>query len=275
LFFIILTIYYFVQLFFVKSFLFIQLFFLAFFVDSFAQPDTGLVYVPAGSFKMGSKHGEADEQPVHKVKISGFYIGKYEVTNREFVEFLNIKGNQFEHNVLWINTDGHWRNLECRIKEKDGKFFVAKEFENYPVNFVSWYAADAYCKWKGGRLPTEAEWEYIVKKFPLLNDSIDAHSWHSANSGNKIHKIAQTKANSLGIYDLQGNLWEWCADWYDNRFYEKSKRKNPLNNTPNDYKVIRGGSWANDKSMMNKSNRNAIKPNINKINVGFRIAYDE
>jgi formylglycine-generating enzyme required for sulfatase activity len=258
-----------------KIFFIIPLLFFISCFNLYAQPDTGLVYVPSGSFKMGSKHGETDEQPVHKVKISGFYIGKYEVTNREFVEFLNAKGNQFEHNVLWINTDGHWRNLKCRINEKDGKFFVDKAYEYYPVNFVSWYGANAYCKWKGGRLPTEAEWEYIVKKYPLIKDSIDTHSWHSANSNNQIHKIAQAKPNILGIYDLLGNLWEWCADWYDNRFYEISNRKNPLNNTPNDYKVIRGGSWANDKSMLNISNRNAIKPNINKVNVGFRIAYDE
>jgi len=257
-----------------KRVLFLLFFVCLFITNSFAQPDTGLVYVPSGSFKMGSKTGEADEQPVHKVKISGFYIGKYEVSNREFAEFLNVKGNQFEHNVLWINIDGHWRDLKCRIYEKDSSFFVEKGYEDYPVNFVSWDAANAYCKWKGGRLPTEAEWEYIAKKFSHSPDSLEYYHWHAANSENKIHKIGAGTANLLGIYNLQGNLWEWCADWYDNHYYEKSPRKNPLNMVPNDYKVIRGGSWANNKKMLNPSNRNAIKPNINKINVGFRIAYD-
>ena len=237
--------------------------------------DTKLVYVPKGKFKMGSKLGEQDEQPVHKVKISAFYMSKYEITNREFAEFLNAKGNRFEQNVLWINTDGNWRDLRCRIYEKNGKFFVEKGYEDYPVNFVSWYGANAYCKWKGGRLPTEAEWEYVAKKFAGDSDSLSVTAWHSGNAKAKIHRVGAGKANRIGIYDLQGNLWEWCADWYDYNFYTKSPKKNPVNTKVNDYKVIRGGSWANEKEMLNPSNRNAIKPNINKINIGFRIVFDQ
>jgi formylglycine-generating enzyme required for sulfatase activity len=240
--------------------------------------DSSLVFVKGGTFKMGSKTGEEDELPVHKVKLSDFYIGKYEVTNGEFVVFLNEKGNQYEDHALWIKPEGKWRNLKCRIYEKDSAFFVEKGYEQYPVNFVNWYGANEYCKWKGGRLPTEAEWEYAAiggkdakRGIPL---PVEEKAWYSVNSNNKIHKVGTKKPNVLGIYDMQGSLWEWCADWYDAKYYELSDRKNPLNKMKSDYRVIRGGSWANDEKMLCITNRNAIKPKINKINLGFRVVYD-
>jgi len=240
--------------------------------------DSSLVFVKGGTFKMGSKTGEEDELPVHKVKLSDFYIGKYEVTNGEFVVFLNEKGNQYEDHALWIKPEGKWRNLKCRIYEKDSAFFVEKGYEQYPVNFVNWYGANEYCKWKGGRLPTEAEWEYAAiggkdakRGIPL---PVEKKAWYSVNSNNKIHKVGTKKPNVLGIYDMQGSLWEWCAEWYDAKYYELSDRKNPLNKIKSDYRVIRGGSWANDEKMLCITNRNAIKPKINKINLGFRIVYD-
>jgi len=245
--------------------------------------DSTLVFVEGGVFKMGSKNGESDEIPVHKVKLSDFYISKYEVTNQEFFEFLNEKGNKYENHAYWINTDGKWRNLKCRIKQKDSIFFVTEGYENHPVNFVSWYGANAYCKWKGGRLPTEAEWEFAARggvetrhgvSLQPRGNNIDKYAWYSTNSNNKIHKTGTKNPNSFGIYDMQGSLWEWCSDWYDPTYYSKSKRKNPKNLSQTDYKVMRGGSWANDVTMLRITNRNALKPGINKINLGFRIVYD-
>ncbi len=239
--------------------------------------DSTLVFVKGGTFKMGSKLGEKDELPVHKVKISDFYIGKHEVTNSEFVEFLNEKGNIYEHNSYWINVKGHWRDLKCNIYQKNNYFFVEQGYENYPVNYVNWYGANAYCKWKGGRLPTEAEWEYASTNYKnnANNRNIDEIAWYSVNSDNKIQQVGAKKPNAFGIYDMQGNLWEWCSDWYNAEYYAKSKRKNPQNLVKADYKVMRGGSWANDKTMLRISNRNAVKPNTNKINLGFRIVYEK
>ncbi len=246
--------------------------------------DSTIIFVKGGSFKMGKKEGEKDEIPVHKVKLSDFYIGKYEVTNKEFVQFLNEKGNQYKDHAYWINTKGKWRDLICRIFEENNTFKVEKGYENHPVNFVNWYGANAYCKWKGGRLPTEAEWEYAAKggyvkthghnSLQSPDNNIGDFAWFSANSSNKIHQIGTKKPNILGIYDMQGSLSEWCSDWYDVQYYSKSKRKNPVNIINADYKVLRGGSWANDKAMLRITNRNALNPNVNKINLGFRIAFD-
>jgi len=244
--------------------------------------DSTLVFVKGGVFKMGSTNGEKDEIPVHRVKISDFFIGKYEVSNIEFVQFLNKKGNKYENHAYWINTSGKWRNLKCRIFENNNVFFVEIGYENHPVNFVSWYGANEYCKWKGGRLPTEAEWEYAAKggvetrhalSLQPPDYNINNFVWYSANSNNKINQIGTKKPNVLGIYDMLGSLWEWSSDWYDAEYYSKSKRKNPQNIIKADYKVMRGGSWANDKTMLRISNRNAVNPNSNKINLGFRIVF--
>jgi len=253
--------------------------------------DSTLIFVKGGSFKMGDRNCEKDELPRHRVKLSDFYIGKYEVSNIEFAEFLNIKGNQYNDHSYWINTKGIWRDLKCRIFAENNKFIVEKRYENHPVNFVSWYGANAYCKWKGGRLPTEAEWEYAAKggvethspipntfgsraSLPPPPNNIGDFAWYSSNSDNKINEVGNKKPNVLGIYDMQGSLWEWCSDWYDAKYYAKSKRKNPQNLDKADYKVLRGGSWANDKEMLRITNRNALNPNTNKINLGFRIVYD-
>ena len=245
--------------------------------------DSTLIFVKGSTFKIGDKIGEKDEIPVHRVKLSDFYIGEYEVTNAQFVQFLNKKGNQYEDHSYWINIDGKWRGLKCRIYFNSNEFFVEKGFENHPVNFVSWYGANAYCKWKDGRLPTEAEWEYAARggvdtRHTLYlqprGNIVDEYAWYSSNSDNIINEVGNKKPNALGIYDMQGSLWEWCSDWYDAKFYVKSKRKNPQNLNKADYKVLRGGSWANDKEMLRLTNRNALNPNTNKINLGFRIVYE-
>jgi sulfatase modifying factor 1 len=240
-----------------------------------------LVFIEKGAFKRGDKNGEVDEKPVRKIKIESFYIGKYEVSNSEFVEFLNVNGNQVEGNTQWINLDGKWNNLKCRIYEKNNRFFVEEGYEYFPVNFVSWYGAKAYCLWKGGRLPTEAEWEYVAKggkysKKQIIKEfekNISKYSWYFYNSDNQMHKRGQKASNTLGLFDIYGNLWEWCSDFYNANYYTTKINKNPQGPISGDYKVIRGGSWTNKEEMMRISNRNAINPNSNKINLGFRIAF--
>ncbi|MFN8254726.1 MAG: SUMF1/EgtB/PvdO family nonheme iron enzyme [Bacteroidales bacterium] len=241
--------------------------------------DTSVVFISGGKLKLGFKHGEPDEKPSRKIGIKGFFIGKYEVSNVEFALFLNEKGNQFEGNGQWINLEGKWNDIKCRIYFSDSLFKVEKGFENYPVNFVSWYGANAYCKWKNGRLPTEAEWEYTARfnEKELTNlDSLEAgnYGWHKFNSEENIHKSGLKKPTSAGIYDIMGNLWEWCADYYDASYYKKRPRNNPAGPEHGDFRVIRGGAWTNGPAMMRITNRNAINPNSNKINVGFRIVYD-
>ncbi len=245
------------------------------------QFDSRLVFIKGGHIKMGNRNGEIDEQPSKKIKIKSFYIGKYEVSNYEFIDFLNANGNQFEGNTIWTNLNGQWDNLKCHIYLKDSIFKVENGFEKYPVNFVSWFAANAYCKWKGGRLPTEAEWEYAAKVGSLnkknwnkTDSTIDDYAWHKLNSGNKWHQSGEKKPNGAGLYDILGNLWEWCNDYYREDYYKTRPNKNPSGPKSGDYRVIRGGSWTNGPEMLSTSNRNALNPNSNKINLGFRIVYD-
>jgi formylglycine-generating enzyme len=246
------------------------------------QTDSNLVFVEGGSFKIGDKHGEPDETPLKKIKLDAFLIGKYEVTNKEFVEFLNKNGNQFEDNSQWIDLSGKWNTLKCRIYQIDNQFFVETGYEDFPVNFVNWYGANAYCKWRGGRLPTEFEWEYVAKggkhgqkeHHSEIEKNLENYAWFSENSNDQVHKRGLKKSNILGIFDLQGNVWEWCQNFYASNYYQNITRKNPEGPQQADFRVIRGGSWTNSREMLRVSNRNAINPNTNRINVGFRIVFD-
>jgi len=256
----------------------ISLFFIFIFLSSniYAQKDTNLVFIDGGRYKMGNNNSEIDEKPKHKVKISSFYIGKYEVTNQEYAIFLNEKGNQMEENSIWIFLEGKWRNEKCRIYEKDSTFFVEKGYENYPVCFVSWYGANAYCQWKGGRLPTEAEWEYVAnsqKDFSV--EKLNEIAIFKENSEDKINKAGSREANIFGVYDIYGNLSEWCSDWYLANYYELSPKKNPQGADFGQMKVKRGGSWYSEKESIYPTNRKAANPNNNNITVGFRIVIDK
>lgn len=241
-----------------------------------------LIFVKGGRMKLGSRKGNADEKPTKRIKINSFYMGKYEVSNQEYAKFLNAKGNQVENHVNWINLYGKWENIKCRIYEKDGKFYVEKGYENYPVNYVNWYGAKAYCDWVGARLPTEAEWEYAAKGGKLKKNKIlkkimrkiTNYAWFKNNSNSRLHKTGTKEANQLGIYDIYGNLWEWCEDYYSKDYYKTRSKNNPVNTQKLDYKVIRGGSWTDEQKTLHYTNRNAINPSNHKINVGFRLVFD-
>jgi len=241
------------------------------------NPDTNLLFVEGGKFFMGNATGENNEKPLHKVTLDYFYIGKTEVTNLEFVEFLNSEGNQIEHNTPWILLSGEWKTQKCGIFLEDSVYKVEVGFENFPVVFVSWYGADAYCKWKGGRLPTEAEWEYLakcrIKSRENFEIGIDTLANYSKNSDYKIKPVASMSADCNGIYDLFGNLSEWTNDWYGEDYYDISESKNPSGPETGTVKVIRGGSWYNKEETINQFERRAVPPNSNNITIGFRIAY--
>ena len=234
--------------------------------------DSSFVFIKGGKFQMGSNSAQIDEKPVHKVKISDFYISKYEVTNLQYAVFLNEKGNQFEANTIWIDLQGSWRDEKCRIYMKDSVFLVEKGYENYPVAFVSWYGANAYCKWKNGRLPTEAEWEYIAKFDISYTDSLQNIAVLKSNSNSKINQGGTKQANILGIYDLYGNMSEWCYDWYQPK-YTKKRKKNPQGNNFGEMKCRRGGSWYSPPKNIYPTNRKASNPNNNNVTIGFRVVW--
>ncbi len=241
-------------------------------------PEDLKVLVKGGTFKMGSNNGYDNEKPIHSVTVSDFYIGKYEVTNAQFVEFLNAKGNQREGGDTWLDID----SKHCQIYKDNGIFKVKDGKENYPVMEVTWYGARACAQWLGGRLPSEAEWEYAArggnksKGYKYSGSNIIGHvAWYSNNSGRHTHTVGTKKANELGIYDMTGNVWEWCEDTeHDN--YNGA----PTDGTAwvgNNYmlRMRRGGSWFEIPKNSRVACRGYERPDITFDDDGFRVAFDK
>ena len=173
-----------------------------------------MVFIKGGTFEMGGTFGDGDddEKPVHRVTVNDFYMGKYEVTHTEYIKFLNAKG---------VNSNGSYGGTEyidmddddCAIGYRGGKFYFKRsqyaEDERCPVIEVTWYGAKAYCEWAGGRLPTEAEWEYACKGGASASsatyhkhagsNNVDEVAWYYSNSGSKTHPVGQKKPNELGL----------------------------------------------------------------------------
>ncbi|MEI6411601.1 MAG: SUMF1/EgtB/PvdO family nonheme iron enzyme [Bacteroidota bacterium] len=251
-----------------------------------------LIYVAGGKYLRGCRdEKDADcypnEKPAKEVKINAFEIGKTPVTNAQYCAFLNAKGNQEEGGVSWIDLDGPYDSEPCRIEPvAKGRFEVEPGYEQHPVVYVSWFGAVAYCKWittvvtdKLFRLPTEAEWEYAARggrrsqhfKYAGSN-TLDKVAWYTANSGGRLHKVAELDANELGMYDMSGNVWEWCSDWYAGDYYEKGPVDNPPGPTTGSYRVYRGGSWYLTPQLCRVSLRLFWLPDYRSDFLGFRVA---
>ncbi len=205
-----------------------------------------MVYVAGGTFMMGGDYYD-DEKPLHKVHVDDFYMDKYEVTNAQYCQFLNEKGNQREGGEIWLDT----KDSNCKIVKRGGRYVPVSGYANHPVIEVSWYGARAYANWAGKRLPTEAEWEYACRggnksKGYIFSgsNSADSVAWYDENSGGRTHPVGTKQPNELGLYDMSGNVWEWCADWYSSDYYSKSPYENPTGPSSGDYHVLRGGSYS-------------------------------
>jgi len=222
------------------------------------------VFVKGGTFLMGDEVGDLHDgcRPVHEVKVSDFYMAKTPVTQKQWKA---IMGN---------NPSGF------------------KDCDDCPVENVSWNDAQEFIKKINAktnqtfRLPTEAEWEYAAKggnhvetqNFASLryagSDNIDDVAWHDKNSGGKTHPVAQKRPNELGIYDMSGNVWEWCNDWYDENYYKNSPKENPKGADTGSYRVLRGGSWCNTASYCRAAIRYSNTPGFRGGNFGFRLVRD-
>ncbi|MEI7812410.1 MAG: formylglycine-generating enzyme family protein [Ignavibacteria bacterium] len=243
----------------------------------------GMVYVEGGEFMMGDENGETNEKPVHRVELRSFYIDKYEVTVGEFEEFINATGYKTNAekdgwSVVWDNSGLRKKNEVDWRCGADGNPKNDNE-KDHPAIYVSWDDALAYAKWIGKRLPTEAEWEYAARggnksegyKYSGSNN-IDTVGWYGRNSGNRTHKVGAKEPNELGLYDMSGNVWEWCDDWYDEDYYSKSEEKNPAGPKSGEYCVLRGGSW-NDYDCRATS-RSKLNPDYWYYFIGFRCVRD-
>jgi len=224
---------------------------------------SGMVRLPAGEFEMGDANGlgQSDEQPVHRVYLDEFFIDEHEVTNADYAKFLEATGH--EPPPFWSS----------------GAYHTGPAFANFPVVGVSWYDADAYCRWRGKRLPTEAEWEKAARAgllgqtFPWGSQpaTCDKANFSPCNSSSL--PVKSFSPNQAGIFDMAGNVWEWVSDWYDPDYYSRSPYANPSGPSTGGLKVLRGGSWFTLENQLRCANRAYNNPTAkNFFDVGFRCA---
>jgi formylglycine-generating enzyme required for sulfatase activity len=226
--------------------------------DVWKEPVTGMefVWVPGGCYQMGCGSWTSDcyddEKPVHEVCLDGFWIGKYEV------------------------TQGQWKKI---MRSNPSH---SKSGDDFPVGEVSWYDAQTYIaklsRQSGNQfaLPTEAQWEYAARSGGKNEkyaggSNVDSVAWHCGNSGGKSHRVGTKSPNRLGIYDMSGNVWEWCEDIFDKNAYSKHARNNPVRTSWGSARVYRGGSWSSNPRNVRTANRDMDSPNFRKYNLGFRL----
>ena len=251
----------------------------------------GMVLIPAGEFEMGSKGDPFDKIPVHTVYVDAFYMDQYEVTNAQYANFLNlVTENASAHYYFGAHpqhqADNQDKNM-IRIKYIDGRYQASQGYENHPVNGVTWHGAMAYAAWAQKRLPTEAEWERAArggledKAYPW-GDAISIDNANYNHDGGTT-SIGHYLANGYGLYDMAGNVSEWCLDAYDEAFYITSPRKNPivggsltsiLTNWPDveSPRVVRGGCWLSDTEALKCASRSYGEPQGDRLTLfsGFR-----
>ncbi len=235
-----------------------------------------MVLIPAGEFVMGSALGDTDERPEHRVFLKDFFIDCFEVTNDKYAAFLNAAGNPLVGGAHYLFID----SPDCRISETKGKFVVEEGYGDHPVTLVNYYGAEAYAKWVGKRLPTEAEWEKAArgglagKQYPWGND-IDTLS---ANYGRKrmgTTPVGMFAPNGFGLYDAAGNVAEMVSDYYGGRYYGSSPSSDPRGPELGETHVVRGGSWLSDAQGVRVFVREAgMLPYVTLPNLGFRCARD-
>jgi formylglycine-generating enzyme required for sulfatase activity len=228
-----------------------------------------MVLVAGGTFRMGRNNGDDDEKPVHTVTVESFYMGKYEVTQKEWIE------------IMGSNPSSYWG-------------------DTLPVEQVSWYEAVEYCnklslreglvpaysgsgdgitcdfKASGYRLPTEAEWEYAAKggrDAPVFKyaggNGVDAVAWYNGNSEERTHPVGTKQPNNLGLYDMSGNVWEWCWDWFGD--YGSGSQTDPQGASSGTIRVLRGGSWSNSARGVRSTFRGNFTPADRDSYLGFRV----
>lgn len=274
--------------------------------DIIVVPGAWMTMISGGLFKMGASADQlahdcalfrdgcqqewfSASEPIHTVWVDRYYIDSHEVTNEAFARFLNaIAGEPNCLEQTCIDTE------ESQIEGQTGAFTVAEGFGDHPVTGVTWYGAAAYCAWRGGRLPTEAEWEKAASWDEETGKALH-YPWGNSFDGERVnfcdtscdapHKntkyndgFAETSPvasyengiSSFGIYDMAGNVWEWVSDWYDPVYYAQPARSNPTGPATGEDKVVRGGSWYDTGNFTASAIRFPSAPDNADRTIGFR-----
>ena len=268
--------------------------------------DIEWVHVPEGWFSMGSEDSDAnsDEKPVHRVCLSGYYISKYEIVNKQYCKFLNAIRDEittkesgsgvdlyYNGNPIYnLPMNDEWYDQIGMLGDADS-FYVKSGKENYPVIEVTWYGAKAFCESYGWRLPTEAEWEKAARgtekrKYHWGNQDPYYNGKYYANydpgdydsDGYKYTAPVGSYPDGIspyGCYDMAGDVCEWCNDWYDEDYYSQSPDYNPQGPSTGSYRVKRGGSWYYYARSIRCAFRNGSTPSRFGNKLGFRPVKDE
>jgi formylglycine-generating enzyme required for sulfatase activity len=244
---------------------------------------SNMVLVEGGTFQMGSSNGFNTEKPVHAVTVKSFYMGKHEVTQKEWRE------------IMGTTIQQQWTMGGSKGNPERGAG------DNYPIYCVNWYEVVEYCNrlslkegltpaYRGSgdsiicdftvtgyRLPTEAEWEYAAKggNKSFLSyeysggNSVDRVAWYRENSGNSTHPVGTKQPNDLGLYDMSGNVREWCWDWYGD--YSGGNQTDPRGASSGTSRILRGGAWSLDAAYVRSADRLYDTPSSRAYDLGFRL----
>ncbi len=222
------------------------------------ETEDGMVFIQGGCFDMGDifDTGDSDEKPVHTVCVGDFYLGKTEVTQKQWVDITGHNPSKFQCEDCPVERVS-WNNIQDFIKKMNQKTGI-----NY-------------------RLPTEAEWEYAARsgggkeQWAGTNnvEKIGEYAWYGLNAEGSTHAVAGKLPNAIGLYDMMGNVWEWCSDWYDKQYYKIHPSKDPHGHSEDTNHVLRGGGWRSKDNGLRTTDRNDFDPASNKFSdIGFRLA---
>lgn len=233
---------------------------------------TDMVVIPGGTKYRGSHDGNRDEMPRHQITLASFAIDIHPVTNEQFVRFLEVMGGEKDSNHNDII-----RLRDSRIKRSGGKLSIESGYAKHPVVGVTWYGAVAYAKWVGKRLPTEAEWEIAARgeqENSLYPTGDDIEKTQANFFSSDTTAVMSYAPNGFGLYDMAGNVYEWCHDWYGYNYYEVSiqEPENPQGPLQGVYRVLRGGCWKSLKEDLRCSRRHRNNPGTVNGTYGFRCA---